>query len=69
MQKPKHSLIEAITNTATGFIVAFLIQIIIYPILDIPVRFHQNLIITTVFTIVSILRSYIIRRIFNAVNK
>lgn len=65
MQKRKHSLIEAITNTAAGFIVSFLIQIVIYPIMDIPVRFSQNIIITCVFTLASILRGYIIRRIFN----
>jgi hypothetical protein len=33
--------------------------------MDIPVRFDQNLLITSVFTIVSIGRGYAIRRIFN----
>jgi hypothetical protein len=50
MQKKKHSLIEAITNTAIGFVVSFMVQLIIYPALDIPVRFEQNVIITTIFT-------------------
>jgi len=68
MQKRKHSLIEAITNTSVGFIISFLIQIIMYPIMDIPVRFSQNIIITIIFTIASILRSYIIRRVFNYYN-
>ena len=65
MQPRKTSLFEAITNTIVGFIVSFLIQIVIYPIMDIPVRFSQNIIITCVFTLASILRGYIIRRIFN----
>jgi len=65
MQQRKHSLIEAITNTAAGFVGSFLIQIIIYPLMGIPVRLDQNVIITTVFTVVSIGRGYVIRRIFN----
>lgn len=65
MQPRKFSLIEAITNTLVGFVISFLIQILIYPTLGIPVTFKQNVIITTVFTVVSILRSYVIRRIFN----
>jgi hypothetical protein len=68
MQKRKYSFIEAITNTIVGFIISFLIQLIIYPFLNIPVRFEQNLIITSVFTIASILRGYLIRRLFNLNN-
>lgn len=65
MQTHKFSWIEAISNTAIGFIISFIIQIIIYPILNIDVKFSQNIIITSVFTIASILRGYIVRRLFN----
>jgi hypothetical protein len=65
MQKKHHSLIEAITNTLVGFLVSLCIQLIIYPVMNIPVRIEQNVIITLVFTIASILRGYILRRIFN----
>ncbi len=65
MQKKHHSLIEAITNTLVGFLVSLCIQLIIYPLMNIPVRFEQNLIITSVFTIASILRGYFVRRMFN----
>ena len=65
MQTKKYSLIESIVNTAVSFIVSFLIQIAIYPALNIPVSFSQNIIITSVFTIISILRGYLIRRFFN----
>ena len=65
MQSKKHSLIESITNTLIGFIVSLLVQLIIYPILNIDVKLHQNIIITSIFTVVSILRGYVIRRIFN----
>jgi hypothetical protein len=65
MQTKKYSAIEAITNTLTGLVVSFAIQLVIYPIMDIPVRLEQNIVITLVFTLASILRGYIIRRIFN----
>ena len=65
MQKKHHSLIESISNTMIGFLVSLGIQLIIYPVMDIPVRFDQNLIITSVFTIASILRGYFVRRMFN----
>lgn len=65
MQKRKHSLLESVTNTLTGLLVSFGIQLVIYPLLNIPVKLSQNIIITVVFTLASILRGYIIRRIFN----
>jgi hypothetical protein len=65
MQKKKHSLIEAITNTVAGFLLSLCIQLVIYPVMGIPVKFHQNLIITLVFTLASIGRGYVLRRIFN----
>lgn len=65
MQTKKYSLIESITNTLVGFIVSLLIQLIIYPTMEIPVTFTQNIVITFVFTLASILRGYIVRRMFN----
>lgn len=65
MQSKKYSLIESITNTVVGFLVSLIIQMCIYPIMCIPVTIEQNIIITMVFTAVSILRGYVIRRIFN----
>lgn len=68
MQKRKQSLIESITNTLIGFIVSLSVQLTIYPILGIDVKFHQNVIITIVFTTVSIIRGYMVRRFFNRKN-
>ena len=65
MQRKKISLVEAITNTLAGLLVSFTIQLIIYPVMGIPVKLHQNVIITLVFTAASIARGYFIRRIFN----
>ena len=64
-QTKKGSLIESVTNTVVGLLTSFLIQLIIYPILNIPVSIGQNVIITFVFFLASILRGYLIRRFFN----
>ena len=58
-------MFEAVTNTVIGLITSFLIQLIIYPLLDIKVSIFENVIITIVFFIASIIRGYVIRRIFN----
>lgn len=69
MQKKKHSILESITNVVAGLFISFAIQLVIYPILNIPVSINQNLIITVVFFIASFFRGYIIRRLFNKLNK
>lgn len=69
MQKKKHSILESITNVVAGLFISFAIQLVIYPILNIPVSINQNLIITAVFFIASFFRGYIIRRLFNKLNK
>lgn len=64
-QSKKHSALESITNVIVGLLVSILTQMVLYPILGIPVSMKQNLIITAVFFILSFVRGYIIRRIFN----
>jgi hypothetical protein len=65
MQSKKKSFIEAVVNTATGFILSLIIQVVLYPAMGIPVRFEQNLLITSIFTLASIGRGYFVRRLFN----
>ena len=64
-QSRKKSFIEAVTNTVAGLVTSFLIQIVIYPLMGIPVSINQNIVITFVFFVASIVRSYLIRRVFN----
>jgi hypothetical protein len=63
-QSPKKSLIESITQTFIGLGTSILIQVILYPMMGIPVTFSQNVVITLVFFFVSIIRGYFVRRIF-----
>jgi len=64
-QSRRRSALESFVNTVSGLLISFGIQLAIYPIMGIPVRLHQNVIITLVFTLASLGRGYIIRRIFN----
>ena len=60
------SLIESIMNVVIGYGVALLSQIIIFPVFDIHISLQTNLWIGAWFTLISLLRSYVIRRWFNA---
>jgi hypothetical protein len=64
-QSRRGSLTEACLNTASGFIVSLVVWHWLCRWYAIPMPFSQNLEITAVFTVVSILRSYIWRRVFN----
>jgi hypothetical protein len=64
-QSKKHSIIESIVQTIIGLGTSILIQVVLYPLMGITVTFSQNLIITSVFFVVSIIRGYLVRRIFN----
>lgn len=60
------SLIESLLNIAIGYGVALISQIAIFPMFGIHVSISTNLLIGGWFTGVSLVRSYIIRRWFNA---
>jgi uncharacterized membrane protein (DUF485 family) len=64
-QSRKESLIEACINVGIGFCVSFMVQIITFPVFGIHVSMGTHIGVITVFTITSILRSYVIRRWFN----
>lgn len=66
MQTRLSSLIEAVINVAIGFIVSLLLTAFLLPAYGHHVTWSQNLQITGIFTIASILRSYAVRRWFNA---
>ena len=65
MQSKKQSLLEAITNTSIGFIISLGATFLIFPIVGIESNAGKNIIITIFFTVISILRGYLLRRLFN----
>ena len=65
MQTKYQSLIESLTNILIGYLTALLSQVLIFPLFDINVSLQDNLLIGLYFTIISLLRSYLVRRYFN----
>ena len=65
MQSSKRSFLESLTNVTAGLILSFTIQFIYYRAMKIEVEIIENVILTFIFLVVSLFRTYIIRRIFN----
>lgn len=60
------SFLEALVNTLVGLVVSLVSTIFIMPIVGVHTTMGQNLELTMYFTLVSIARSYLLRRYFNA---
>lgn len=60
------SLVEVATNMAVGFIVSAYAQAVIFPLYGFStLSLTENVQIVTIFTIISMVRSYLVRRFFN----
>jgi hypothetical protein len=68
MQTKKQSFLESITNTAIGFGISLAATFLIFPVVGVESTGTKNVIITVFFTVVSITRSYFLRRYFNSKN-
>ena len=64
MQSRWHSAIESLTNVAIGYGVALASQLLIFPFYDIDISLQDNIAIGVWFTLISFVRSYVIRRYF-----
>lgn len=67
-QSQTMSLVEATANVVVGFVLALLTQIVVFPMLGLAASLSDNLILSVVFTAVSIARSYALRRLFNTLH-
>ena len=65
MQTRLQSAIEAMTNVLVGYLVAILSQIVVFPWFGIHIPLSSNLAIGAWFTVISLFRSYVLRRWFN----
>ena len=63
-QSRRMSVVESLANVAVGYAIAVLTQIAVFPIFGLRVSLTDNMIIGLVFTIVSIARSFALRRVF-----
>jgi len=63
-QSRKASALEALANVALGYVLAILTQLLVFPLFNLDVTFGENLSIGLAFVGVSLLRSYVLRRLF-----
>lgn len=61
------SLFEATTNVVVGYVLAIVTQIIVFPWFGIETGMGEHLAIGLAFVGVSLVRSYLLRRLFEAV--
>lgn len=64
-QSRKHSMLEALVNVLIGYGVALLSQLMVFPLFGIHITLQDNIKIGLLLTLVSIVRSYALRRLFN----
>ena len=64
MQSKRRSLIESCANIAVGMGVALGSQYLIFPWFGIHVGHRAHIMITVYFTVISLVRSYVLRRMF-----
>lgn len=60
------SLVEAVTNVLVGYGVAVATQMLVFPLFGLNATLQENLAIGLIFTAVSLVRSYLLRRAFEA---
>lgn len=58
------SLIESVANTGAGFLVSLVLQISLFSLMAIETTTTQNLTLSGVFTLASLVRGYLMRRLF-----
>lgn len=69
MQSRLQSLIEAFFNTLTGYLISVIAQVLIFPHYGVHLSLGANMEIVAVFTLISIVRSYFWRRLFNHIHR
>ena len=60
------SIVESLANVLVGYGVAVITQMMVFPLFGLAVTVTENMLIGLIFTAVSIVRSYALRRGFEA---
>ncbi len=69
MQSRLGSLVESLANVAIGYGVAVGAQLLVFPLFGVVIPLSSNLAIGIIFTLVSLVRSYLLRRLFNFLHR
>jgi len=69
MQSKRNSALEAATNVSIGYLVSVLANVLILPLFGYNVTIGDSFAIGLAFTLVSLVRSYLLRRAFNCLDR
>lgn len=61
------SLVEAVANVVVGYGIAVATQIVVFPLFGIRLALVDQLGLGAIFTVISIARSFALRRLFEAI--
>ena len=67
-QSRRQSAIEAVVGVCIGLFTAYGASFVIFPVFGIETSYFQNGLVVVSFSIVSIFRTYITRRLFSYLN-
>jgi len=67
MQLKRWSLTESVCNIIVGYTINLLANFVIFPLWGWHITLRQNIEIGVIYTIISLVRSYCLRRLFNKV--
>lgn len=64
-QSRRGSLVESVSNVFIGYGINFALNLALFPLFGWHISLHQNFVLGTIYTVVSLARSYVIRRFFS----
>ncbi len=63
------SFVESVANVLVGYGVAVLTQMLVFPLFGMRASVSDNLLIGVIFTVVSLARSFTLRRVFEGLRR
>ena len=69
MQSKRESMVESLTNVFVGWLIGVILNLTVLPLFDYNITVVDSLWVSLIFTAVSVIRGYIIRRLFNSKEK
>ena len=66
MQTKKWSMIESLTSVGIGWFIGVILNLTVLPLFDYYITVVDSLLVSLIFTVISVVRGYLIRRFFNS---
>ena len=66
MQTKRQSLIETLTSVFVGWLIGVILNLTILPLFNYNITVVDSLWVSLIFTVISVVRGYLIRRFFNS---